>query len=350
MSMRITTSLFFILLIVTLSACNLPLVESPETSDLALTITAQAQKLESLIQNGQTETPTMTASVEQTQSNTEITSTATEEAVVPAPVVQVTVPTGAVTVTVSVATNCRQGPSTSFTSVYGMPVGQMAKVVAKNTYSGYWIIEIPGKNGQTCWLWGQYATVTGDTASLTNVVTPTSVATKKPTTTITATLSSSGAIAGCTDKTASNYNSAATVDNGTCTYVGPAFIGGCTDFAASNYNSAATADDGSCIYDVIITNASVSCEDQLDGNYKFTYTIDWLKNNTLSGLEYFINYQWEEGDETPRGDREVVPVSTSPIIGTAIKPAILGLSIYISVINPLTAERTSINPIKLTCP
>ncbi|MBC7875997.1 MAG: SH3 domain-containing protein [Anaerolineales bacterium] len=349
MSMRITTSLFFILLIVTLSACNLPLVESPETADLALTITAQAQELELLVQNGQTETPTITASVEQT--NIEI--TATEEVVVPAPVVQVTVPVGAVTVTVSVATNCRQGPSSSFANVYGMPVGQVAKVVAKNTYSGYWIIEIPNKNGQTCWLWGQYATVTGDTASLTNVVTPTSVATKKPTTTITATLSSSGAIAGCTDSTASNYNSAATVDNGSCTYVGPALIGGCIDPNATNYNPAANADDGSCKYKTeppIITNASVSCEDQLDGNYKFTFTINWLKNNTRSGLDYKITYQWEDTDDTTMSYEEI-PVSTSPVIYTEIKPAGWDLEIDFIIADRLglTIGARS-DAVELTCP
>lgn len=345
MRQRITTSLFIILLIITLSACNLPLAESPETTDLALTITAQAQELESLVQNGQTATPTVVG--EQTQSSVEI--TATEEAVVPAPVVQVTVPVGAVTVTVSVATNCRQGPSSSFASVYGMPVGQVAKVVAKNTYSGYWIIEIPNKNGQTCWLWGQYATVTGNTASLTNVVTPTSVATKKPT----ATLSSSGAIAGCTDSTASNYNSAATVDDGSCSYIGPALIGGCTDPNATNYNPAANADDGSCNYRTnppIITNASVSCEDQLDGNYKFTFTINWLKNNTRSGLDYYITYQWEDTDDTTMSYEEV-PVSTSPVIFSVIRPAgwVMEIDFIIADTLKLTIGARS-DPVELTCP
>jgi hypothetical protein len=70
-----------------------------------------------------------------------------------------------------------------------MPVGQVAKVVAKNSYSGYWIIEIPGQAGQTCWLWGQYAVINGDTSTLKEVVTPTSPAptitnTPKPTNTV----------------------------------------------------------------------------------------------------------------------------------------------------------------------
>ncbi|MBK7451086.1 MAG: hypothetical protein IPJ47_17450 [Anaerolineales bacterium] len=60
---------------------------------------------------------------------------------------------GDVTVTVSVATNCRQGPGAAFKSIYGMPVGRGAKVVAKNSYSGYWIIGVRGRSRADLWLW-----------------------------------------------------------------------------------------------------------------------------------------------------------------------------------------------------
>ena len=342
-----------LLLIFALSACNLQLVEGSqgEGAELLLTITAQAQLLE---QGGLTFTPIAA----QNQAIVYITATAdgaasaTPEAVIPAAVLPPA--TGPVTVTVSVATNCRSGPGQSFASLYGMPVGQVAKVIAKNTTTGYWIIEIPGQNGQTCWLWGQYATVTGDTATLTNVVTPTSVATKKPTatTTITATVPP-GAIAGCTDSTASNYNSAATVNDGSCTYVGQAFVGGCTNPNATNYNPAANADDGSCTYKTeppIITNATVACEDQLDGNYKFTFTTNWLKNNTRSGLDYYITYQWKLLDATVMSYEEV-SVSTSPVIYTAIKP--VGWKLEIDFIIADTLKLTSgarSDPVQLTCP
>ena len=48
-------------------------------------------------------------------------------------------------------------------------------------------------------------------------------------------------ISGCTDSTACNYNAAATVDDGSCSY------SGCTDETAENYNPCATIDDGSCL-------------------------------------------------------------------------------------------------------
>ena len=54
-------------------------------------------------------------------------------------------------------------------------------------------------------------------------------------------------ILGCTDSTATNYNSAATQDDGSCQYpVEPVL--GCTNTSATNYDSTATQDDGSCQY------------------------------------------------------------------------------------------------------
>ena len=50
-------------------------------------------------------------------------------------------------------------------------------------------------------------------------------------------------VLGCTNPGATNYNSAATQDDGSCEF--PA-IPGCTNPNASNYNPDATADDGSC--------------------------------------------------------------------------------------------------------
>ena len=68
-------------------------------------------------------------------------------------------------------------------------------------------------------------------------------------------------VAGCTDSTATNYNSFANYDDSSCTY---STIYGCTDSLASNYNPAATVDDGSCcIY---------GCPDPLANNYSTAAT------------------------------------------------------------------------------
>ncbi len=58
-------------------------------------------------------------------------------------------------------------------------------------------------------------------------------------------------VSGCTDSSANNYNSEATVDDGSCEYTPPIInveVSGCTDTEAINYNSKATINDGSCRY------------------------------------------------------------------------------------------------------
>lgn len=71
-------------------------------------------------------------------------------------------------------------------------------------------------------------------------------------------------IYGCTDPSATNYNSAATVDDGSCQY-GPS---GCTDPSANNYDASAVTDDGSCTYDVS------GCTDPSANNYDPLATIN----------------------------------------------------------------------------
>jgi hypothetical protein len=74
-------------------------------------------------------------------------------------------------VSVSVQTNCRSGPGTVYDSLGFLDVGQTAEVVGRSTSSDNWIIKLPSNPAITCWLWGQYATVVGNTSGLT-VYTP----------------------------------------------------------------------------------------------------------------------------------------------------------------------------------
>ena len=64
-------------------------------------------------------------------------------------------------------------------------------------------------------------------------------------------------IYGCTNSTATNYNSSANIDDGSCIYA----VYGCTDPLATNYNTSATLDDGSCSYPVtcgVITGVNLT--------------------------------------------------------------------------------------------
>ena len=67
-------------------------------------------------------------------------------------------------------------------------------------------------------------------------------------------------IEGCTNETATNYNSNATIDDGSC------IIPGCTNETATNYNPDATIDDGFCIIE--------GCTDNAATNYNSEATID----------------------------------------------------------------------------
>jgi len=79
-------------------------------------------------------------------------------------------------VVVSVDTNCRSGPGSDYELVGALVVGEQAKIIAQAEIDEegasiqYWIIENPDKDG-LCWLWGEYASVGGDTWSL-PVITP----------------------------------------------------------------------------------------------------------------------------------------------------------------------------------
>lgn len=146
----------------------------PPSENLPATITAQAVQLQGL---------TATALAQPII----VVITNTPEAALPAATIDPALnavaasPTiGAVTVSVSQNTNCRMGPSQEFKDVYALLVGQTAEVVGKNTIDNYWIIKIPDGSGKTCWLWGRYATVSGDTAMLAEAVTPTPSGGAKP--------------------------------------------------------------------------------------------------------------------------------------------------------------------------
>lgn len=140
-----------------LSACNMP-SQAPSTStpesviattatSLALTVVAQGS------QPAATEIPSSTSFPTDTPTIT--------------PTFTPTVPM----VTVSVDTNCRVGPGVIYDRVGGLLVGEQAVVVGKFSGGNYWIINNPDSSG-TCWLWGQYATVSGNTAGLPEYTAP----------------------------------------------------------------------------------------------------------------------------------------------------------------------------------
>jgi uncharacterized protein YgiM (DUF1202 family) len=64
-----------------------------------------------------------------------------------------------------VDTYCRTGPGKPYDIVTIFKIGKTANVVGKHATAEFWVIENPVGDG-TCWVWGEYATLTGSTANL----------------------------------------------------------------------------------------------------------------------------------------------------------------------------------------
>jgi hypothetical protein len=69
-------------------------------------------------------------------------------------------------VQVSVDTNCRSGPGKSYTWLGALYVGEEATITGKDPSGSYWYINNPDIEGEYCWIWGFYATISGNTTPL----------------------------------------------------------------------------------------------------------------------------------------------------------------------------------------
>jgi hypothetical protein len=67
---------------------------------------------------------------------------------------------------VSVDTNCRVGPGKVYDRVGYLLVGQVSEIYGRNAYGDYWYIRNLNNSTAYCWLWGEYATVSGNIAAL----------------------------------------------------------------------------------------------------------------------------------------------------------------------------------------
>lgn len=85
-------------------------------------------------------------------------------------------------ITLTRDTYCRKGTSSSSAAVSLLTAGQSAEVIALNpTRDSYYVVDPLHSNSQ-CWVWGQYATVTGDMQILPVFTSmPTATATFTPT-------------------------------------------------------------------------------------------------------------------------------------------------------------------------
>jgi hypothetical protein len=94
---------------------------------------------------------------------------------------------------------------------------------------------------------------------------------------------------GCTDATADNYDAVATVDDGSCTYT---VVDGCTDPTADNYDATATVDDGSCTYPTVCTSPSPTGAYVTELTHdRVRFNWDDMNSSTCMVEQYRIRYR-----------------------------------------------------------
>ena len=150
---RSALELMLAALLAVLTGCNLPQA-SPPPINLQATVAAQAQATLNA-QGGSALTPLP-------PSTTLPSPAAPAASPTPSPTARPTnTPSPApARLSVSVDTNCRKGPGEPFERVGVLFAGQKAEVLGQSTVGNYWVVRLP--NGKVCWIWGQYATVTGN--------------------------------------------------------------------------------------------------------------------------------------------------------------------------------------------
>ncbi len=176
--------IFFLLLTVVLSACGQVATSQKFTINGTSTNTPFHQKstFTPTKEPPPTHTATDTATITQTFTLTstitetfELTQTATLEKSAPTlttapktstPKAQNQPNSEKPTIKVSITTNCRTGPGISYSKLTPLQAGKSASLIGRDFNYSYWIIKDPGNSGRDCWLWGYYASASGNTKDL----------------------------------------------------------------------------------------------------------------------------------------------------------------------------------------
>jgi hypothetical protein len=164
------TSLPLLLILLAVLACGLPdivpLSPSPNGTAVAQTVLAIVQMTQRAAGTAVVPSDTLTPSLTATLAPPTFTPAATLS---PTPIFTITPLFPAISV--SVPTNCRVGPGKIYEMVGALLVGETVQVYGRDPTGNYWYIRNPDSPSNYCWVWGQYATLTGLT-SIVPILTP----------------------------------------------------------------------------------------------------------------------------------------------------------------------------------
>lgn len=152
------TTLALAVVLLAALACNLGPAEIQE-DDVATAVaqTLEAQSAQTAAAQLPSEQPQPTLETPEPEVTPTVTLTATQ-AFSATPAVPM--------VSVSVDTNCRAGPGLPYDYEGALLVGENTEVVARSSIGNYWIVVNPDDPAHFCWLWGEYAQVSGNSAVL----------------------------------------------------------------------------------------------------------------------------------------------------------------------------------------
>ena len=177
------TSLLVFVLLLGVAACVLPGVSLVDTNAQS---TSLAQTLAVIIQETQEAafTPLTPTSGVATSTETFTPVYPSQTATGTLTATSIFTPTSLVPmISVSIPTNCRSGPGKIYDQVGALLVGKTVQVYARDPSGMYWYIRNPNSTNEYCWVWGEYATLSGLTSILpmyTPPPTPTATATPLP--------------------------------------------------------------------------------------------------------------------------------------------------------------------------
>ena len=70
------------------------------------------------------------------------------------------------------ATNCRSGPGLSYEIIVTYPIGQALEIIGRYEPGNFWLVKSNDSPTGNCWLWGEYAEVTGSDWAVPSVTPP----------------------------------------------------------------------------------------------------------------------------------------------------------------------------------
>jgi hypothetical protein len=162
------TKLAAAILVLAILACNMPFEQIPPPGEVQ---TAAALTVQAALSTASV-TATRAASVTPESGTPSPTRS-------PAETATITSTSSVPILTVRESTNCRTGPGENYEIVATYLAGRELEIVGRYEPGDFWLVRSSESSSGTCWIWGEYADVTGSTGDVPSV-TPPATATGAP--------------------------------------------------------------------------------------------------------------------------------------------------------------------------